>query len=168
MTGNRERRARFVVNRPLQSRIVLSISWPFVLVFALSALAVGFFCVELVQEIVEADVDLPSLVPFLFTVMGLLVASAGLLVLHLYRFSHRIAGPMVNVRRCLGLVRDGSLHTRIRLRKHDLLVEVADDLNAFLTWLEQHPPTGIEVRSPQQLEPTAHLKPTPDLVEPRA
>lgn len=151
MTRTSERRTRLVVNRPLQSRIVLSVSWPFVVSLVVCAAAVGWFCIDLTEEVMEADVDLPSLVPFFFTVMALMVVSAAFLLFHLYRFSHRIAGPMVNIKRSLQAVQDGRLGTRIKLRKHDLLMDAADHINEFLDWLEQHPPAGVEA-DPQPAE----------------
>ena len=81
-------------------------------------------------------------------VPDLLVVSAAGLLYHLYRFSHRIAGPMINIRRALNAIQDGRLDTRIKLRKHDLLMEAADDLNVFLDWLQEHPPTGVPTAAP--------------------
>lgn len=139
---SRNRRRQIVINKALQSRIVFATAWAPGLCLAGTSLLLGVFCARLYNEALQADVSLPSILPvFIIAVCFMLVATAYMLFSAL-RFSHRIAGPMYNVGKTLQRFRDGDIDARVILRQQDYLVEVQDHVNAFLNWLEQHPPKG--------------------------
>jgi methyl-accepting chemotaxis protein len=68
----------------------------------------------------------------LINLVGILVSAALLLL-----FTHRIAGPVYNLRRILKAVAQGDLSQEIRFRKEDYLVEIAQDGNAAIEYLRQ-------------------------------
>ena len=143
MSKYRGRRRRIVINNAVQSRIIMSISWPPAITLALTALLLSVFCMRLSDEALEADVDLPSIIPVFMTVSGFLGIATLFILLNALRFSHRIAGPIYRLKETLQTVRDGDIRCRANLRKGDFLEEVAQDMNDFLDWLEQHPPEGM-------------------------
>ena len=111
---------------------------------AATSLLLGIFCARLYNESLEADVDLPSVLPvFMISVSFMFVATIYMLFGAL-KFSHRIAGPMYNMGLTLERYMKGQVTARVKLRKHDYLTEVADHINEFLEWLEEHPPTNYE------------------------
>jgi sensor histidine kinase YesM len=52
------------------------------------------------------------------------------------RLSHRIAGPMVQIKRVLEQAVKGKYKSRIQLRSNDYLHEISDELNRLLENLE--------------------------------
>ena len=52
------------------------------------------------------------------------------------RLSHRIAGPMVQIKRVIEEALKGEYKSRIQLRSHDYLHEIGDELNLLLEQLE--------------------------------
>ena len=70
------RRRQILVNRPLQSRIILNVSWPSAVALTVTALLLGVFCKKLSDEALAAQVELPSLVPIFIIVACFLVVAA--------------------------------------------------------------------------------------------
>jgi len=66
------------------------------------------------------------------------------------RFSHRIAGPLVQFQRALSQAMRGDYSVRVRLRANDYLQEVSGSLNDFLQQLED----TRESETPRTLKPT--------------
>jgi len=139
MVKPQNRRRQIIVNKKYQNRIVFAISWPPALCLVLTSLAIGVFCWNLSVEALEADVELTSLAPLFLTTISFLVLAAGFQFFSALKFSHDLAGPTVNIARVLKSVRDGDLSARIHLRKRDLVQDVAEEINALLDWLEDHP-----------------------------
>ena len=115
-----------------------------------AAFLLNVFCERLQGEALEANVELPSIVPVLLSVAGFVVVAMILVIFNSLRFSNRVAGPMYRIQKILERVRQGEHDLRVRLRKDDFLVELAGSLNEFLAWLEKHPPQEVP-------EPTAAL-----------
>ena len=53
------------------------------------------------------------------------------------RLSHRIVGPMIQILRVLESASKGEYKSRIKLRSHDYLHEIGDELNVLLEKLEE-------------------------------
>jgi signal transduction histidine kinase len=53
------------------------------------------------------------------------------------RLSHRIVGPMIQIQRVLERAKKGKYESRINLRTHDYLHEIAEDINLLLEKLDQ-------------------------------
>ncbi|MHC5066316.1 MAG: hypothetical protein ACYTG5_20350 [Planctomycetota bacterium] len=144
MAKQHQRRRQIVVNKKYQNRIVFAISWPPALCLILTAVALGIFCWKLSIEALEADAELPSLVPVFLTTIGFLVIASVFQYFNALKFSHRVAGPVVNIARILKDFRGGNLSARVHLRRGDLVMDIADEVNGFLDWLEDHPPSGMD------------------------
>ena len=114
----RNRRKQIVVDKSLQSRIIFATAWAPGLCLAATSLLLGIFCARLYNESIEADVDLPSVLPvFMISVSFMFVATIYMLFGAL-KFSHRIAGPMYNMGRTLESYMKGKVTARVVLRKH--------------------------------------------------
>ena len=136
------RRRRLIVDRAVQSRIVLQISWPSAVALAVTALLFAVLSMKLADEAMAAQIELPSLVPMLLTLVGFLVVSLGFLVYHALKLSHRIAGPMYRLQKSLDSAKAGDYTVRANLRERDFLVEIADSLNEFLSELDRQKLVG--------------------------
>jgi signal transduction histidine kinase len=66
------------------------------------------------------------------------------------RLSHRIAGPMVQIKRVLEQAAKGEYKSRIQLRSHDYLHEISDELNLLLEKLESQQTKQAEVLNKQE------------------
>jgi hypothetical protein len=146
MGKRRNRRRSLVVNKPLQARLIFSMS--VVPVLGLSALLVlvAYFCHELRLEVLAADVEVESVAPFLLAVTGCVLVAGVLLLYNALRISHRIAGPMHRICESLERVRNGDLAFRVQLRPGDHLREVCDELNRLIDALNENPPPGATTR----------------------
>ncbi len=65
------------------------------------------------------------------------LVAAGLVVLHSLYFSHRIFGPIIQLRHVREKVEEGDLSVRLQLRKRDLLREVESNMNEVLDSYEE-------------------------------
>jgi nitrogen fixation/metabolism regulation signal transduction histidine kinase len=85
-------------------------------------------------------------VPLFLAVLGFVIVSAIVVVQQALRFSNRIAGPSYRLIKSMQQVCSGDVSFRVKLRKGDLLGEVADAFNELLDWLNLHPPRGVKTR----------------------
>ena len=135
-TNEKNRRNQLVVNQELQGRFLLAVGWPVVICLSLNIVLLGIVFANLTGRVVRDAPELEWIVPVLVGVLAALALASGFFLFHALKLSHRIAGPMVRIRRDLERVRHGEVGLRIRLRKGDYLVQVADDINELLEWME--------------------------------
>jgi hypothetical protein len=128
-------RRQLVVDRELQGRIVFASAWPSAVGLVLTSVLFAQFGRRLLLEAYEAGVSLPSVVPMMMTAIGFLVVSTGFVLFNALLVSHKVAGPMVRFRHTFAAVKAGDREARIRLRKGDYLVPLAEEFNGFLDWL---------------------------------
>lgn len=76
--------------------------------------------------------------PFLLVVLFLLPAY----VVDTIKLSHRFAGPIFRLRRAIREVASGEAPQRIKFRKNDFWMDLADDYNAMLARLNVLPETN--------------------------
>jgi len=75
--------------------------------------------------------------------------------------SHRIAGPMISIGRCLERVRQGDFSEEIRIRDTDLLHDLVDDLNStFKAVRERH--EEMERKIQELIAPKEDMGAAPD------
>jgi HAMP domain-containing protein len=67
----------------------------------------------------------------------LLAVYAALVTVITAIYTHRLIGPTLPIRRHIKALRDGLYSHRVRLRKHDGLQDLADELNALASALEE-------------------------------
>jgi hypothetical protein len=131
------RRRQIIVNPELQRRIVFTTACAPCLAFIITTGLLGYFCARLHAEALQSDAELPSLIAlFVVTVLFTVSAGAGT-VWHARRVSNRIAGPMHNLSLTLARYRGGDTKARLQLRQGDLLLEIQDDVNELLEWMEE-------------------------------
>ena len=147
MADHKNRRKTMVVNKPLQGDLILKISLFPTLALAATTILLAVFCQKLTDEALLADIELPSLVPLLITVMGFVLVSVMFLLYNALKISHRIAGPIYRICKCIQRIRSGDVGFEITLRDGDHLEEVRDELNQLLDWLNDNPPAGVRTRS---------------------
>ncbi len=131
------KRKILLIDKPLQGRIIKSIAWPCAVALVTASGLMCMFCFRLAAEAFEADVDLPSVAPLMFTAAGCLIVTLVLIFYNALKISHRVAGPLYRFRAVMKQIQDGDADARIRIRKTDYLLEFADSMNEFLEWVEK-------------------------------
>lgn len=141
--SSRERRRILIVNRPVQQRIVAAVVLVPTAALAITTLVVAYFCRRLVDEATQVDLELPSLSPLLWSVLGFCIVCSLVIVVRGLRFSHHVAGPAYRLCKSLERIRSGDVAFRVKLRDGDFLGEVADELNRLLESIRpERPKTG--------------------------
>ncbi len=136
MTSQNNRRHRLMVNRPVQTRIIISATWGPFLILLITSGFVGVFGMRLARVAVALGTDLPSALWLLATVAMFMLAATGFIGFHALKLSNRIAGPMYRMARVMEAIQNGNTKERVHLRPTDLLWPLAQDMNMFLKWVE--------------------------------
>ncbi len=136
MSRAKNERKTILVDKRLQARIVLSCSLPMIacLIFAIG--------VELLyRRQVAHGMGSPD-----GTILGMPEHRLGMLLLFISAsmtqlvstllVSQKVAGTSYRIAQVLNAFREGDRTARVRLRKGDYQVRLADDLNGFLAWVE--------------------------------
>ncbi|MDD2556657.1 MAG: methyl-accepting chemotaxis protein [Desulfuromonadaceae bacterium] len=111
-----------------------------VLLSALVAALVLYFYArhETITTFYDAHIKLRRVSDLLLPVVlsGVGVSLLGGLLLALF-LPQKIAGPLYNIERTLERVRSGSLKPRVKLRQHDCLEEMANEVNLTLDFMHE-------------------------------
>lgn len=136
MTSSPQLRKRIYVDRHVQGGIVARLA---ALWIATMALAIGL---GLLTQFFANPTE--GLAPFLDdawrNIVPLLLAFAVTLpiaVLHLLRFSHRFAGPIVRLRRGMQALANGLEAAPMQFREHDYWQDLAEEFNRIRSRLEK-------------------------------
>lgn len=138
-----DRRRTLIVNESVQRRIIAAVILVPTVGLAMSTVIVAVFCRRLLAETMNAETELPSVVPLFVSVLAFFVIASFVVAIQGLRFSHRIAGPCYRLCRSMERVRQGDIGFRVTLRKGDYLTEVAAEFNSLLDWLNENPPRGV-------------------------
>jgi methyl-accepting chemotaxis protein len=161
--SNQDRRKQLVVNRPMQSKIVMNVA--LIPAIALGSIAVftAIYCTRLMDEAMATDSELPSLLPMFYLVVAFELLAGIFLVFNSVRISHKVAGPAYRLSKSLERIRSGDLAFKVSFRQGDLLGEVGDELNKTLDWLNENPPAGCVTRTMAEArkETTGQTTPVP-------
>lgn len=139
------RRRRLIVDPVQQTRMLLGIALAPSIILAVTACAMSWIYVEIDATLERSGTQAPLLLAAFLGASCFLFAAIAALLWHGLKTSHRVYGPIYRISKCVDEVRQGRFATRIKLRDGDHLTELADKLNDFLEWLEQHPPQGAVV-----------------------
>lgn len=142
-----ERRKQLVVNRPMQSRLVLNMALLPAIALAGIAAFTGVYCARLVEEAAVTDSELPALMPLFYLVIAFELLAAIFLLINSLKISHKVAGPAYRICKSLERIRSGDLAFNLQLRKGDHLTEIKDEVNRLLDWLNENPPAGCVTRT---------------------
>ena len=143
------KRRQLLVNKRLQSFFALQIALFFT--FCLCIMAIDYFILtELSNARSLAFSDPIRQDPSIFDItigyaMMLFALNGAFFYLLSVIFSHRIAGPMMNITRSLNAIHTGDLSTMIHLRKADYLKEIEGNINQVTTGFRQTVNTLNEV-----------------------
>ena len=133
-----DRRKTLLILPQSQKRIIARASLVPAAALILLGAAVAFHCIRVVTEAANNDIDLPGLRLLLPSILGFVFAMAGLLFYQAIHFSNHIGGPAYRIMRTMAQLRCGEKQRPIKLREGDYLVEVADELNRLMEWLESN------------------------------
>ncbi|HZN40295.1 MAG TPA: HAMP domain-containing protein [Planctomycetota bacterium] len=143
------RRKSVIVDASAQARMVLGLSVLPLAVILVAAIAMWYFGNCLFAEAKDSNADLPSLGAVTMIQYLFVVATGALAVIQAVRYSNRVVGPAMRIKRSLQQIRAGDLDTRIKLRKGDALTDVADELNRLMDHLRQGTP-AMAAASPEK------------------
>ncbi len=77
-------------------------------------------------------------------IFGIVFETIFIILLGIF-FSHRIAGPVFNLRRRVKEIMDGKIPTHVKLRKDDMLQDFANDMDALVKKLREDTEEDIEI-----------------------
>lgn len=161
------RRRKLLVNKPLQSKLILNISLVPALGLAVTAVVTAIYCTKLMDEAMATDSELPNLMPLFYLVIAFELLAGFFLLFNALKESHRIAGPAYRICKSIERIRSGDLAFTVKLRQRDHLTDVADELNRLLDYLNENPPPGAVTRAtaPQETggeQPVGEGQPAPE------
>lgn len=155
------RRKKLVINKPVQRRIIVGVTIVPMIVLIGATIAVAILTGRVLDEARVAEQSLPTLGSLFISLFLFIVAAGATVVISALRYSNRIAGPMYRLCKSMREIREGDLSFVVRLRKGDELTEIADELNAMVKWLREHPPEGVELKLEPDPPSEAQSSPLP-------
>lgn len=149
------RRKKLVINKPVQRRIILGVTIVPMMALVAATIAVAVLTGQVLDEARVAEQSLPTLSSLFVSLFLFIVAAGATVVISALRYSNRIAGPMYRLCKSMREIRDGDVSFKVKLRKGDDLTEIADEVNALIAWLREHPPAGVELKLEPDVEAAA-------------
>jgi len=136
------RRRRYLINRPLQVRLLWNSLFQvflFVVVTAVSLFLPSMIELRNLEDYSEKTVQAANQILYLHdyfwpAVLFVLIA----IILSSIRVSHKIAGPLFRFSRTFEVIGKGELPSTMRIRKGDYLVEEAEVINRMLEGLREN------------------------------
>ena len=153
--GHTNRRKSVIVDASAQRRMILGISVLPLTVMLVAAIAMWFFGNRLFEEAKDTNAELPSLGVLTMIQYLFVVTTGALAVIQAVRYSNRVVGPAVRIKRALQQIRAGDLDTPIKLRKGDALTDVADELNRLMEHLRRNTPAKAPANSEKTIADSA-------------
>ena len=137
---NIAKRSIFVVNRPFQIKYSLLFTVVGVLIAILFCAHIFYFLNEYLQVVIPDYADRPQIYDFIMgekrKILIYLIVLTCLLGSFLFFlgivFTHKIAGPMMVIKRRMADVERGDFGAQVRLRKGDEFRDMADSFNNML------------------------------------
>ena len=135
----------FVINRPLQLRMVYYFTSLSVALVGLQLFMMSFFVNKLRVIIANVpSIPIAAQTQFEDTLAHLMSATLGFLLLSIMGaivygivVSHRIAGPMFAILKCIDQMKTGNFKLVRKLRPSDELVPIMDSIHELATTLEK-------------------------------
>jgi methyl-accepting chemotaxis protein len=170
MLLRKDRRRRYLVDRSFQLNLALSDLWMLLAAGAILALPMVYFFKatsfllqghsEELQELIRNQ----RRVFWITAVLDLVALMAASFLLSIRR-SHRVVGPMINLRRRMAELGEGRFDTRVQLRADDALQPLADAFNEMAAKLEARDTSlrGRIQKLEEELAESRRSTPSPDL-----
>lgn len=140
---NIAKRSIFIVNRPFQVKYSLLFALGGILVAMLFCAHIFYFLNEYLQVVIPDYADRPQVYAFvmsekrkLILYLLLLVSLLGCFLFFMgIVFTHKIAGPIMVVKRRMAAIERGDFGAQIKLRKGDEFKDLAESFNNMLNSL---------------------------------
>ncbi len=155
---NLNRRKQLVVNKPLQSKLILGMALLPAVGLAFVAVLTAVWCTRVMDEAMATDSELPNLMPLFYVVIVFEILAGATLLTNSLKVSHRVAGPAYRICKSLERIRAGDVAFAVKLREGDHLTEVRDELNRLLDWLNENPPPGVITRAMAEAQKQAEAE----------
>lgn len=133
-----DRRRHFVVNPRMQRRIIFSASWPLVVILGIMVTVQFVLDAQLAAELKIHDLELSGHGMRIFSALVFMAFALVYVGVTSLKLSHRLAGASYRLRLTLEAFRKGDRDVRAKLRTDDFLMDLQDDLNAFLDWTQEN------------------------------
>lgn len=159
--GRRKNERRTVlVDGRLQARIVLSTSLPMIASLAFAVGAELFVRRQIATGAMSGDATILGMPVHRVGMLLLFVSAAMTQLVGALLVSQKVAGTAYRIRQVLNDFRRGDGTERVKLRKGDYQLQLADDLNQFLDWVAAggpHPKTDASFDAATARDGTAPL-----------
>lgn len=109
--------------------------------------AITWLSDRILQEAARGEVSRMTSTFLVLAVVGFCVSCSAVVIGYAYRLLSRLMGPSHRLISAMQRIREGDIGFRVHLRKGDMLMDVANELNHLLDWLNTNPPGGVTVGS---------------------
>ena len=102
---------------------------------------------RLIDEAARGEVATSTRAYLILALVGFCLACGLVVFSYSYRLVTRLLGPSYRLIDAMKRVRTGDIGFRVHLRKGDMLLDVADEFNQLLDWLNSNPPCDVTMGS---------------------
>lgn len=137
-------RSIFIINKPFQVKYALLLALIGGLVAMLFSAHIFYFCNEYFQVFIPHFRENPAIASFIYGEQRRIAIYLVILIILLMVFmffmgiviTHKIAGPMLVIKRKMRDIASGDFSTRVRLRRNDEFKDMQDSFNEMAEALE--------------------------------
>ena len=130
-----DRRRKVLIDSRMQRRLVVAVTVPMIIVLAVVLLLQMAVDQAIRSGTLDVDGVILGVPERTLSAILFFVFATAWQIMHALNVSQRIAGAMHRMRTVLQAYRAGDQDARIRLRKSDIQVELAHEINATLDWV---------------------------------
>ena len=102
---------------------------------------------RLIDEAARGELSNSTRAYLVLAIVGFCLACGLVVFSHAYRLVTRLLGPSYRLIDAMKPVRTGDIGFRVHLRKGDMLMNVANEFNQLLDWLNSNPPCDVTMGS---------------------
>jgi sensor histidine kinase YesM len=113
----------------------------------LSAGLIAWLSGELIDEAARGELTTATCVYLVLAVVGFCLSCSMVVFSYAYRLMSRLIGPSYRLIDAMKRVRTGDIGFRVHLRRGDMLIDIANEFNRLLDWLNTNPPCDVTMGS---------------------
>lgn len=132
--ARKNRRNQIIVNKSLQTKIILSTSIPMFVLLGVATLLEYLYFLGVQSGRIHSDGTIFGMPEHRLGMLLIFVFGSTYQLASALLTSHKIAGASYRIAETLKAFRNGDRDVRATLRKGDYQVELADEINGFLDW----------------------------------
>lgn len=102
---------------------------------------------QLIDEAARGELSTATSIYLVLAVIGFCFTCSMVVFSYAYRLMSRLVGPSFRLIDAMKRVRTGDIGFRVHLRRGDMLVDVANEFNRLLDWLNTNPPCDVTMGS---------------------